>query len=98
MKKNIPYAVLKTLEPFVGKNGDLYESVTPDNTCLMFFRDKDKNSKFYFKIEKQEVDQNSLKLLIEMIPSDQNSVAGSRTTTVRNLSLFNFGYDSKRTT
>ncbi|WP_432672941.1 hypothetical protein [Flavobacterium sp. SM2513] len=77
MKKKIPLELLEMLEPFVNKNGRIFEAINPDNFLLKFI-DKDDKSEFYFNVEEYKMDQNFL-LLVDYKPKNKQSTINRRT-------------------
>jgi hypothetical protein len=71
-KKDLPLSVLKTLEPFVSLHGDSYIRIE-DEKCLIKFIDNDKDSDFYFAINRFKDD----KLIITYKPFSSNSTEAS---------------------
>ena len=76
MKKQIPLAVLKAIEPFVDKRGTNYESIERAS-FLMKFTDLDDESNFYFNIEEFKIDRTP-QLLVDWKPANRNTIANHR--------------------
>jgi hypothetical protein len=73
-KKNLPLAVLKALEPFVGMQGKVFTIEDPGNN-LVYAKDKDPSSKFYYVIEKYEIGNDGKEIYtIGHSPKDDKEV------------------------
>lgn len=72
MKKKLSLSVLHQLEPFIHLEGVLFKKMDYDNS-LLFLRDVDEGSEFYFKISESRIDQNREKLRIEYKPWNKSS-------------------------
>jgi hypothetical protein len=66
-KKDVPLAVLRELEKFVAPKNEKIE-VIKDSNFLFRAIDKDKNSDFYFNVEKYSIGSNDPVLLINYKP------------------------------
>lgn len=73
-KKDLPLAILKSLQPFVKLKGEKFIVVEPENNLLKVI-DKDDESSFYFIIEKYQKQTNSstFQFLMTRSPKDQNN-------------------------
>lgn len=70
-KKKLPITILKSLEPFVSLTGKKFNIVNPSEN-LLFIKDKDDTSDFYFKIEKYEKKVNgSFQFLMDRKPMNE---------------------------
>ncbi len=76
MKKKIPLQVLETIEPYVNKKGESFDSVDPSGLLLKFI-DKDVNSNFYFNVESYKID-NGFQLLIDWKPFNKQTIANKK--------------------
>ena len=74
MKKSIPLTVHKIIEPYLSKQGKVFEFVQSDK-YLLFFKDKDEKSDFHFRIMDYKVQKN-VQVLIEFKPAHANTVEG----------------------
>lgn len=73
-KKKLPLSVLKALEPFVGMQGNLFTIEEPGNN-LLYAKDKDPSSDFYFVIEKYEISSDGREIYyIGHSPKDEKEV------------------------
>lgn len=71
-KKDLPLAILKALEPYVGLKGDKFEVIEPKENLLKVI-DKDVDSDFHFTIEKYQKASNSNTFQFLMTRSPKNS-------------------------
>lgn len=74
MKKSIPLTILERLQPFADKYSELIE-VVPTKEIIFKIVDKDKNSDFYFQINKQEFSQGAAGYSIEFKPANNNNIS-----------------------
>lgn len=72
-KKKLPLKVLTALEPFVTLKGKYFTIEQPDNNLLLA-KDKDASSKFYFVIEKYEIQDGKVTYTIIQAPKDEREV------------------------
>lgn len=76
MKKKIPLQILETIEPYVNRKGEAFQSSDPQE-FLLKFDDKEEESDFYFNVESYKND-NGFKLLIDWKPVNKLSVANKK--------------------
>ena len=76
-KKEIPLSILKTLEKFVHLKGEKF-IVSDSNDFLMKIKDVDENSSFQLLIEKQEIKNGNLEILLITKPTSDNNNAPNR--------------------
>ena len=76
-KKEIPLSILKTLEKFVNLKGEKF-IVSDSNDFLMKIKDVDENSSFQLLIEKQEIKNGNLEILLITKPTSDNNNAPNR--------------------
>jgi len=76
MKKKIPLQVLETIEPYVNKKGESFDTINP-NGFLLKFIDKDDNSDFYFNVQEYKMDQG-FQLLIDWKPVNKQSISNKQ--------------------
>lgn len=71
MKKNIPLAVLESLEKYVSLKGETFTVIAPDEFLVQVV-DVEPESSFYFNIKDYKI-ENGLKILIDRCPHNKNS-------------------------
>lgn len=74
-KKKLPLTVLKALEPFVEMQGKIFTIEQPGKSLLLA-KDKDPNSKFYYTIEKFEIQDGKDIFTVIQAPKDEKEVRG----------------------
>lgn len=72
MKKNIPLLILQNLVDDIPRILDL-TNIESNENLIFQLKDKDKDSKFYFKLLKQELKNGTLNYLIEYNPKDKEN-------------------------
>ena len=72
-KKNLPLAVLKTLEPYVNLQGEKFNVIINDN--LLHVNDIDNTSDFFFSIIDYKQQNNSFLFLLERKPKNHNDIS-----------------------
>lgn len=71
-KKDLPLAILKSLETFVNLRGDKFEVIDPKEGLLKVI-DKDEDSDFHFTIEKyQKADNGAFQVYMSRSPKNHN--------------------------
>ncbi len=76
VKKKIPLQVLEIIEPYVNKNGEIFESIDPSDFLLKFI-DKDANSDFHFIVETFK-NENGFQLLINWKPANKQTTSNKK--------------------
>jgi len=88
MKKNIPLAILQTLQPFADKHSNLVK-VIPVSDKIFKLCDKDDNSDFYFEVIRQELSNGNHGYIIEFKPASKIDInAGKQWTKLESLIAF----------
>ncbi|MDR4892288.1 MULTISPECIES: hypothetical protein [unclassified Chryseobacterium] len=72
-KKNIPLSVLKALEPFVGLKDKLF-TIENRERNILFVRDIDSSSKFYYTIESSEISDGEELFTIVQAPKNEKEL------------------------
>lgn len=73
MKKKIPLSILQAVQPHIQSSIDLIKPINDENT-IFHLRDIDENSKFYFKVIRQEFSNGKLGYITELKPKDSENM------------------------